>query len=81
LSSFWIGVILAYFHIFYASAILFAPALQGWATIYPNFRLTPFICGYQIAILFGFTVIPYTVATILPSWRAATIDPDVIMRT
>ena len=81
LSAFLMGVILAYFHIFYASATLFAPVLKGWSVLYPNFRLTPFISGYQIAILFFFTVIPYTVATIIPSWRAATIDPDVIMRT
>jgi ABC-type lipoprotein release transport system permease subunit len=81
LSSFLLGVILAYFHIFYASANLFAPVLKGWATLYPNFRLTPFINGYQIAVLFGFTVIPYTVATILPSWRAATMDPDAVMRS
>jgi len=81
LSAFLIGVILAYFHIFYASATLCAPVLKGWSVLYPNFRLTPFISGYQIAILFFFTVIPYTVATIIPSWRAATIDPDVIMRT
>jgi ABC-type lipoprotein release transport system permease subunit len=81
LSSFLLGVILAYFHIFSASASLFAPVLKGWSTLYPDFRLTPFISGYQIAILFFFTVIPYTVATIIPSWRAATIDPDVIMRT
>jgi ABC-type lipoprotein release transport system permease subunit len=81
LSSFLLGVILAYFHIFYASASLFAPVLKGWATLYPNFRLTPFITGYQVAVLFGFTVIPYTVATILPSWRAATMDPDAVMRT
>jgi hypothetical protein len=80
LSSFFIGVILAYFHIFYASATLFEPVLKGWSTLYPDFRLTPFISGYQIAILFFFTVIPYTVATIIPAWRAATIDPDVVMR-
>jgi len=80
LSSFFIGVILAYFHIFYASATLFEPVLKGWSTLYPDFRLTPFISGYQIAILFCFTVIPYTVATIIPAWRAATIDPDVVMR-
>ena len=81
LSSFFIGVILAYFHIFYASATIFEPVLKGWSVLYPDFRLTPFISGYQIAILFFFTVIPYTVATIIPAWRAATIDPDVIMRS
>jgi ABC-type lipoprotein release transport system permease subunit len=81
LSSFFLGIILAYGHIFYASATLFEPVLKGWAVLYPEFRLTPFISGYQIAILFFFTVIPYTVATIIPSWRAATIDPDAVMRT
>ncbi|MFA5111467.1 MAG: FtsX-like permease family protein [Desulfobaccales bacterium] len=81
LSSFLAGVILAYLHIFTTSASLFAPVLKGWATLYPNFSLTPFISVYQVAILFCFTVIPYTVATIIPSWKAATIDPDLIMRT
>jgi ABC-type lipoprotein release transport system permease subunit len=81
LSSFLIGVIFSYFHVFYASATLFEPVLKGWSILYPDFRLTPFISSYQIAILFFFTVIPYTVATIIPAWRAATIDPDVIMRT
>ena len=30
LSSFFIGVILSYFHIFYASSTLFEPVLKGW---------------------------------------------------
>jgi ABC-type lipoprotein release transport system permease subunit len=81
LSAFLVGVILAYGHIFFTSATLFAPVLKGWSVLYPEFRLTPFISSYQIAILFGFTVIPYTVATIIPSWRAASIDPDLVMRT
>ena len=81
LSAFLLGVILAYVHIFFASASLFEPVLKGWSILYPKFRLTPFVSLSQIAILFFFTVIPYTVATIIPSWRAATIDPDAVMRT
>jgi ABC-type lipoprotein release transport system permease subunit len=81
LSAFLVGVILAYLHIFFSSATLFAPVLKGWSTLYPDFTLTPFISAYQVAILFFFTVFPYTVATIIPSWRAATIDPDAVMRT
>ena len=81
LSAFLVGVILAYVHIFFASASLFEPVLKGWSILHPKFRLTPFVSLSQIAILFFFTVIPYTVATIIPSWRAATIDPDAVMRT
>jgi ABC-type lipoprotein release transport system permease subunit len=81
LSSFIVGVLLAYLHVFFASSVVFEPALKGWSVIYPDFRLTPFLNAYQIAILFFLTVIPYTVATIVPSWRAATIDPDSVMRT
>ena len=81
LSAFFLGIFLAYLHIFFASSLLFAPVLKGWSVLYPHFRLTPFINRYQIAILFFLTVIPYTVATIVPSWRSATIDPDSVMRT
>ena len=80
LSSFLTGMILAYLHVFFTSAALFAPALKGWSVLYPDFRLTPFIDFSQVAVLFFLTVVPYTVATIIPSWRAATIDPDSVMR-
>jgi ABC-type lipoprotein release transport system permease subunit len=81
LSSFFLGFILAYAHVFFTSAILFEQALKGWAILYPDFRLTPFIDPYQVVTLFFLTVIPYLAATIIPSWRAATIDPDTVMRT
>ena len=80
LSSFILGVLLAYLHVFFSSSVLFEPALKGWSVLYPDFRLTPFINAYQVATLFFLTVIPYTVATIVPSWRAATVDPDSVMR-
>jgi lipoprotein-releasing system permease protein len=80
LSSFFTGLILAYLHIFFTSSALFEPVLKGWSVLYPKFKLTPFIDPYQIVTLFFMTVVPYTVATIVPSWRASTIDPDSVMR-
>ncbi len=80
IAAFFMGIFLAYLHIFLASSILFEPVLKGWSVLYPSFRLTPYISVYQIATLFFLTVIPYTVVTIVPSWRSATIDPDSVMR-
>jgi ABC-type lipoprotein release transport system permease subunit len=79
--SFTIGILAAYGHVFFFSASLFAPALKGWSVLYPDFRITPFVDPYQVAVLFFLTVVPYTVATIVPSWRAAIIDPDSVMRS
>jgi len=81
LAAFLCGVILAYVQVFFFSASLFEPALKGWAVLYPRFKLVPDVDPYQLAVLFFLTVVPYTVATIIPSWRAATVDPDAAMRS
>lgn len=81
LGAFFLGIFLAYLHVFLFPSPLFAPFLQGWSVLYPQFRLTPHLHGYQIAVLFFLTVVPYSVVTIVPSWRSATIDPDSAMRT
>jgi ABC-type lipoprotein release transport system permease subunit len=80
-TSFAVGLILAYIHVFFSSAALFEPVMKGWAVLYPEFRIVPFINFYQIATLLFLTVVPYTTATVIPSWRAATVDPDAVMRT
>ena len=80
LTAFLLGVILAYAQVFFTPAPLFAPVLKGWSTLYPSFKLTPILDFGQIATLFFLTVVPYTITTIVPSWRAATIDPDAVMR-
>lgn len=80
LTAFLSGIVLAYIHVFFASAAMFKPILKGWSVIYPEFKLTPFIDGTEIAFLFFFVVVPYTAATIIPSWRAAIVDPDSVMR-
>ena len=80
LAAFFLGLLCAYGHVFVLPMPLFAPFMKGWAVLYPAFRLTPVLSGSQLAVLFFLTVLPYTVATIVPAWRSATIDPDVVMR-
>lgn len=80
LGAFLLGYLAAYVHVFFFDAALFAPVLKGWAVLYPQFRPQPFVDGLQVATLFFFTVFPYTVATVVPIWRAATTDPDAVMR-
>jgi hypothetical protein len=57
------------------------PALLGWSTLYPPFRPGAAVGAYQVATLFFLVVFPYLVATLIPAWRAATTDPDLVMRT
>ncbi|KAB0666773.1 FtsX-like permease family protein [Oryzomonas japonica] len=81
LSAFLLGGLLAYGHVFFFSASLFEHALKGWAVLYPKFKLVPAVDSYHLAVLFFLTVLPYTVATIVPAWLAATVDPDAAMRS
>ncbi|MBF0563627.1 MAG: ABC transporter permease [Nitrospirae bacterium] len=81
LTSFLTGSILAYIHVFYFGAALFAPVLKGWSVLFPPFNPIPYIDLYQIFVIFFLTVIPYLASTIIPSWKAAVTDPDTVMRS
>ncbi len=80
LSAFLAGYLLAWWQLFHGGAKLFSPLLKGWAVLYPDFQLTPTVDITQILILLAVTVLPYIVATLIPSWRAAIADPDAAMR-
>jgi ABC-type lipoprotein release transport system permease subunit len=79
-TSFLLGILLGYIHITFFSAALFESVLKGWSILYPQFKILPYIDMFQVVVLFFLTVVPYTVVTIIPSWRAATTDPDAVMR-
>jgi ABC-type lipoprotein release transport system permease subunit len=81
LTAYLAGVSLGYLHVFFFSASLFEHALKGWSVLYPEFKLTPVIDPYLLSVLFLLTVGPYIVATVVPSWLAATVDPDAAMRS
>jgi ABC-type lipoprotein release transport system permease subunit len=80
LTAFVVGTVAAYGHVFLVDAPLFEHALKGWAVLYPSFELTPTIDIYQMSAVFGLTVLPYILITIVPAWRAAVTDPDAVMR-
>jgi ABC-type lipoprotein release transport system permease subunit len=81
LSAFGIGILAAYVHVFCTPVVLFRPVLQGWSALYPRFELVPFVDAGDLATLFLLTVAPYVAATVVPAWRAATTDPDAVMRS
>jgi ABC-type lipoprotein release transport system permease subunit len=80
LTAFVLGTTAAYIHVFLASAPLFEHALKGWAVLYPEFKLHPSINAYQLGVLFSLTVLPYTLITIVPTWKISVTDPDKVMR-
>lgn len=80
LVSFLGGCILAWVHVYFFWGSLFGAFLKGWSTIYPYFRLAPILDLYQLSVLFMLTVPPYIAAILIPSWRAASMDPDTVMR-
>jgi|Deesub1362A_J573_1020465.scaffolds.fasta_scaffold00373_4 ABC-type antimicrobial peptide transport system permease subunit len=80
LTSFLTGTIIGYVHVFFLGAPLLSPVLKGWSVLFPSFDLIPYINPYQIITLFFLIVIPYIAVTIIPSWRAAIMDPDEVIR-
>jgi len=79
-TSFLIGFILAYAHVFVFRVALFEPVLIGWSTLYPRFHLTPEIDGLQVTSLALLTILPFVAAILVPVWRTASTDPDEVMR-
>ncbi len=78
--AFVIGVLLAWAHVFPASAALFTPALRGWSTLYPEFRPVPAVDLFSLSQLFFLTVVPYSVIGIVPAWRVSITDPSEVLR-
>ncbi|BCS98758.1 ABC transporter permease [Desulfoluna limicola] len=78
--SFLTGTIAAYIHVFFFGCMMFSPIMRGWSVLFPVFRPLPSIDPYKFFIIMFLTVIPYIAATLIPSWKVAITDPDMVMR-
>lgn len=74
--AFLLGLSLAWVHVLYFDAALFRPVLVGWSAIYPAFALAPQIELQDLLLLFALTVPPYLAATVIPTWRSASVPAE-----
>jgi ABC-type lipoprotein release transport system permease subunit len=74
------GIIAAHAHIYLFGGLFFSPLMKGWSIIFPEINLAPQIEPYHLIVIIFLTIIPYITATLIPSWKVATTDPDMIMR-
>ncbi|MFK5927487.1 MAG: ABC transporter permease [Desulfuromusa sp.] len=80
LTSFILGTLAAWIHVFVFDAPALIPLLKGWSVLFPKFQLTPAIDFYQLFVLAFLTIVPYLVCTIIPAWKSAVTDPEHVMR-
>ncbi|HBI16524.1 MAG TPA: hypothetical protein DDY20_13630 [Desulfobulbaceae bacterium] len=80
LTSYLLGTIAGYLHIFVFNAFLLAPVIKGWSVVFPDFHLTPHLDPYLFFTLGFLTIAPYVASTVIPAWKTAITDPDTIMR-
>ncbi len=80
LTSFILGILAAWIHVFIFDAPALIPLLKGWSVLFPEFQLTRTVDFYQLFILAFLTIIPYLVCTIIPAWKSAVTDPEHVMR-
>ena len=81
LTSFFIGLLAAFVHVFYFGASMLAPVIKGWSVLFPDFQLIPYVNLYQVFVIGFLTVAPYVASTVIPSWKAAITDPESVMRS
>lgn len=80
ITSFLIGLTFAIFYVYGINAPLLKEVFVGYSTLKPPFNL-PFILDTQTIMLTFFLTVPiYIAACIIPSWRAATLEADEVIR-
>jgi len=78
--AYGVGVVGAYFFVYYLQAPLLRDIFSGFSVLKPRFELIPvFDMGLLLSIFFA-TVPLYLAATIVPTWRASVVDPEEALR-
>jgi ABC-type lipoprotein release transport system permease subunit len=75
-----IGDSIAIVYTFYLGAPILADFMLGWSSIFPPFVVPLKITFESLILAFGLGTIPLLIATIIPAWNNAIVEPDEILR-
>jgi ABC-type lipoprotein release transport system permease subunit len=75
------GLLIAQIHLLLFDGAVFARVIKGWSVLFPPFPIHPDLDFSTLLVCVVLTAVPYAVASLIPSWRAAVTDPDTILRT
>ena len=75
------GLIIAQVHLLWLDGFIFARVIKGWSVLFPSFSVTPDLDLSTLLICVALTAVPYTAASLIPSWRASVTDPDTVLRS
>ncbi len=75
------GLLLAELHVVWLDGVLFSRLLRGWSVLFPAIQVHPGLDSLVVLLCLPLAVLPYVVAHLIPSWRAAITDPDTILRS
>jgi len=78
--AYLLGVLLAFFFVYILKAPLLQNIFTGYSQLKTSFSL-PFVFDIQtLALVFFLSVPIYVAATIIPSWKSATLEADEVIR-
>jgi ABC-type lipoprotein release transport system permease subunit len=75
-----VGLALAYTWVFVAGAPGLRAAIAGWSVLYPEGPLTPEVDVAELLAIACAVLGPFVALSIVPAWRAASLDPMESMR-
>lgn len=80
LSAFLLGVTGSLFYVYALQAPLLRNLFMGYSALKPSFALPFSVDVSMLVLLFLLSVPIYIAATLIPVWRASTLDADKVMR-
>jgi lipoprotein-releasing system permease protein len=70
-----LGLFAGYAWAFWLGAPGLREVLAGWSTLYPRVALTPDVTSSELFAMLTVVSAPYVALSVVPSWRAAILDP------